>query len=191
MKCGKELYSAEIEYCRDCMKRRRPFEYGVSLLNYTGPMADSMAAVKYGNKREFLDFYAEETVRRLGRKLLDMKPDALIPVPVHRDRYRTRGFNQAEELAIRIGELIGIPVVSDKLLRTRKTEALKELTPSERQKNLETAFSCEELPDWIRNVILIDDIYTTGSTISACTKVLKDAGAEKVFFYSICVGIGN
>lgn len=191
MKCGKEVYSQEMEYCKDCMRHPKPFEYGISLLNYTGPMKDSIAAIKYGNKREYLDFYANETVGRLGRKLVAMQADALIPVPVHKDRFRTRGFNQAEELAIRIGEQLGIPVVSDVLKRTRKTDAMKELSPQERKKNLETAFFCQQLPSGIKNVILVDDIYTTGSTITSCTKVLQRAGAERVFFYSICVGVGE
>ena len=65
-KCGKEILSEYQEYCFDCTRHRRSFEYGIALLNYNEAAGASMAAVKYKNRREYLDFYADEAVRRLG-----------------------------------------------------------------------------------------------------------------------------
>ena len=105
-KCGKEVWSEEIEYCPDCVKHRRSFARGMALFNYTEEAARSMAAVKYKNKREYLDFYAEAAAEKLRQyeNREEWQFDGLVPVPVHPARKRKRGFNQAEVLAKRMGE---------------------------------------------------------------------------------------
>ena len=190
MKCGKEILSGEAEYCPDCSRYRRSFSYGVSLLNYTEEAAGSMAAVKYRNKREYLDYFAEKAASQCGERLLGMQADFIVPVPIHSARRRKRGFNQAEILAQKLGEKLGIPVHSGLLRRVRNTEPQKELGPSERLRNLEKAF---EADDGCRglNLILADDIYTTGSTVEACARALKRAGAKNIFFFTVCIGQGR
>ena len=190
-KCGKEILSEYQEYCFDCTRHRRSFEYGIALLNYNEAAGASMAAVKYKNRREYLDFYADEAVRRLGSEFEAMRADCLIPVPVHPKRYRSRGFNQALVLAQKLGEKTGIPVCSDILKRSRNTEPQKELGPSARLKNLEKAFTAEKIPPGLEPVILVDDIYTTGSTAEACTRALKAAGVKNVYFFAVCIGQGQ
>ena len=76
------------------------------------------------------------------------------------------------------------------LKRSRKTVPQKALTPADRLKNLEQAFTAAPIPAHIRSVILIDDIYTTGSTIEACTRALRAAGADRVYFAAIFIGSG-
>ena len=120
-----------------------------------------------------------------------MKADVLVPVPVHPSRLRIRGFNQAEELAWRLSEKTGIPVDRSILKRSKKTAPQKSLDPSGRLKNLEQAFTAGHIPPNIHSVILVDDIYTTGSTIEACTRVLKKAGMEHVYFVTIFIGHGQ
>ncbi|MBP3925612.1 MAG: ComF family protein [Clostridium sp.] len=188
-KCGKEMETETMEYCLDCTRHKRSFAWGVSLLNYNEAAAHSMAAIKYKNKREYLDFYAEETMKRCKEKLLFMEADVLVPVPVHPARRRQRGFNQAELLAQALSVELKLPVCSDVLRRTKKTEPQKDLTPSERLKNLEEAFEARAICG--RTVLLVDDIYTTGSTIEACTRALLKAGAKKVCFFTLCIGQGQ
>lgn len=190
LKCGKELTDPKGEYCLDCKKHRRTFDKGMALLNYNQASARSMARIKYKNKREYLDFYSEEILSRLGRRLLRLHADALVPVPVHPSRRRARGYNQAEELALRLSKGMGIPVCADVLARSRKTAPQKGLTPQLRLKNLEQAFSVREEGLWpgMDCVLLVDDIYTTGSTAEACARVLKRAGIKKVYVLSICIG---
>lgn len=190
-KCGKEVIGDTIEYCFDCSKGRRSFDYGLALINYDDAARRSMAAIKYKNKREYLDFYSEAMFRKLGKRLLAMNADVLIPVPVHPSRLRTRGFNQAWELAERLSRLLEIPTDSSILKRSKKTAPQKALDPSARLKNLEQAFAVQHIPPRIRSAILIDDIYTTGSTIEACTRVLKAAGVERVYFAAIFIGNGQ
>ncbi len=178
------------EYCPDCLRRKRSFEYGVALIRYNAAAQKSMAAVKYKNRREYLDFYAEAIARRYGSFFARHDDAVLIPVPVHPARLRSRGFNQAGELAMRLGMRTGLAVNTSLLVRTRKTAPQKELGPEERLRNLRHAFAVADVPVLPRRVILVDDIYTTGSTIEACTRVLKAAGVGQVFFVSICIGGG-
>lgn len=212
-KCGAELISDRAEYCPDCQRRQRSFESGVALIRYDTVAQKSMAAVKYKNRREYLDFYAEAIARRYGYFFKHRKDAVLVPVLVHPARLRSRGFNQAGELAVRLGRLTGLLVNEHLLVRTRKTAPQKELGPDERLRNLRHAFAVaaefrwepapgkpdsRNLPGWAagtapelpQTVILIDDIYTTGSTIEACTRVLKAAGVRQVYFVSICIGGG-
>ena len=120
-KCGKEVLDETIEYCCDCTRHKRSFDYGLSLINYDDTASRSMARIKYNNRREYLDFYSEAMVRKMGKRIRSMDGDALIPVPVHPSRRRERGFNQAEELARRLSGPLGIPVNTSILKRERKT----------------------------------------------------------------------
>ena len=120
-----------------------------------------------------------------------MNVDVIIPVPVHPSRRRKRGFNQAEVLAKIMGERLGIPVRTDLLTRTKKTLPQKELSAGERLKNLSGAFRAEVIPAEIRRILLVDDIYTTGSTIEACTRALKTSGAQAIYFVVICMAGGR
>lgn len=190
-KCGKEVFSDRLEYCFDCTKHTRSFESGRALINYNDAAKDSMVKIKYKNKREYIDFYTEAICRRYEKQIARMGADVLVPVPVHPSRMKTRGYNQAELLARGIGRSLGIPVRSDLLRRSRKTAPQKELNPAERLKNLEQAFEAEGNFAGIETVILIDDIYTTGSTIEACTRALKRAGVKTVYFLTICIGRGQ
>lgn len=190
-KCGKEVISSTVEYCYDCTRHRRSFEYGISLINYNDIASRSMARIKYNNKREYLDFYAEAMFCGLGPRILAMKADLLLPVPVHQSRMRTRGFNQARELARRLSPKLGIPVDTAILRRSKKTAPQKDLDPSARLKNLEQAFMAGPIPPCVHSVILVDDIYTTGSTVEACTRVLRKAGIKEVYFITIFIGNGQ
>lgn len=190
-KCGKEIVDPTKEFCEDCMVHRHSFEYCIGLLNYDEISRSSMAKIKYENKREYLDFYGNAMAVRHGGTIKRMHVDTVVPVPVHRSRRRKRGFNQAEILADIIGEKLNIPVMPDMLKRSKKTMPQKELTAAERLKNLSGAFRAGEIPRGVKRVLLIDDIYTTGSTAEACARVLKAAGVEEVYVAVICMTGGR
>ena len=190
-KCGKEIEDESMEFCPDCMRHPRAFEYGIALLNYDETARHSMAQIKYNNKREYLDFYGTALTARYGRTIRRMQADALVPVPVQCPaRKKTRGFNQAEILARVIGKKLGIPVMPEMLVRNKKTLPQKDLSAAERLKNLSGAFAAGEIPEGIRSVILVDDIYTTGSTIEACARA-AGIGNQRVYFVVICMTGGR
>lgn len=190
-KCGKEVLAESAEYCFDCTRHKRSFDYGIALLNYGKVEKESMIKIKYKNKREYLDFYAEAISIRYQKILLRMNAEALIPIPVHPSRKRQRGFNQAEILADQISLRLGIPVWKETLLRNKKTEPQKKLDAVQRLKNLEQAFVVQQDLKQVQSVILVDDIYTTGSTMEACTRALKAAGVKHVYYITICIGRGQ
>lgn len=190
-KCGKEIPDETMEFCEDCMAHRHAFEYGVALVNYDDTARNSVTQIKYNNKREYLDFYGTAMTERFGKMIRRMQADALVPVPVHASRKRMRGFNQAELLADIMGRKLGIPVRPEMLIRDRRTKPQKELSAEERLKNLSGAFRAGEIPEGTRSVLLVDDIYTTGSTIEACARALKKAGVERVYFAVICMTGGR
>ncbi len=187
-RCGKRVESDRIEYCFDCSRHTHSFIQNMALLEYNEAAKDSMAAVKYKNRREYLDFYGRAICLRFGKRILKLRPQGLVPVPVHKTRKKIRGFNQAELLADIIGEELSIPVYPDALKRIRNTLPQKELGPKDRLKNLTSAFEPGELPANVKTVIIVDDIYTTGSTIEACARALKSAGAEEVYSVTVCIG---
>lgn len=192
-RCGREVLSGRMEYCAACAGRRRSFEAGAALLNYNEVARRSIAAVKYKNKREYLDFYAAAMARRFGRTVSRWDCGVLVPVPIHISRRRERGFNQAEELAERLGRAWNMPVDGTLLVRVKKTAPQRNLDPAERLRNLRDAIAVGERTagDIPESVILVDDIYTTGSTVEACARALKAAGVKRVYFVAVCTGYGR
>jgi len=106
---------------------------------------------------------------------------AFIPVPLHRSKLKWRGFNQAEEICKNLAEFFQLPVINHCLIRIKKTSPQTELTGSARKENIKNAFLVKN-KELIKNknIILVDDVYTTGATLQECSRVLKQAGAQKV-----------
>lgn len=189
-KCSKPLSRKEEEYCYDCRKTTHIYKRGIALVEHKGPVRKSIYKIKYNNKREYLDFYSEEIIKHYGHVIKKWNPDAIIPVPLHKKREIKRGYNQAALLAKKIGAAISVPVYEDILLRIRNTTPQKALSEKDRKKNVEKAFHIRENKVKLNRVIIVDDIYTTGSTIDACAKCLKSAGAEDIYFITISIGDG-
>ncbi|MBQ9277229.1 MAG: ComF family protein [Lachnospiraceae bacterium] len=188
LKCGKEIDDIEKEYCDDCKVKPKSFVKGFPAMRYREPIKRSIVNFKYHNKSTFADCYALEIVKTHGKDIIEAAPEVLIPVPVHKSKLEKRGYNQAEVLAKSLGAYLNIPVDNTVLKRTVNTTPQKLLDNEERQKNLERAFISDKKQVQYKRIMLVDDIYTTGSTIEACTKVLKAAGVKEVYFTSICIG---
>lgn len=154
-------------------------------------MRSSIYRFKYDNKREYADFYTEELVRVYGNWIKSLQVDAIVPIPLHKKRKVSRGFNQAEVLACGIGKKLNLPVMPEVMVRTKNTVAQKELNDKERQENVKNAFKIPSNEVKLKKVLLVDDIYTTGSTIDAAAKALKSKGVEKVYYVCLCTGGGN
>lgn len=190
LKCGKQIGSEEKQYCYDCAKRQHVFAQGVGVWSYTEDISRSIYAFKYDNQRHFAKIYAKELYSRCGNIINKWNAEVLIPVPLHADRMRMRGYNQALLIAKEFGRLANLPTDDEILIRERKTKPQKELNDKERVKNLENAFKISKSIVEYKRVILVDDIYTTGTTMDACAKILKDKGAEEVYFAALCIGRG-
>ncbi len=188
MKCGKPLTDVRDEYCPDCRRKKHSFDAGRSLFSYQGGIRSSLYRLKYSNKREYADVYGKEMAERLGRWIRQMNVALIVPVPLHPSRKRERGYNQAALLARELGRCTGIPVEESLLIRTRKTAPLKLMTGQERRRNLHGAFKVQKAIAPGTNILLVDDIYTTGSTVDAAAACLKSAGRCRVFVATVAIG---
>jgi ComF family protein len=106
----------------------------------------------------------------------------IIPVPLHTKKMKMRGFNPAEEIGKETGKTLGIPVFNNVLIKTKSTPAQVELKKEKREENVKDVFACQsrELIE-NRKILLIDDVFTTGSTMEECAMVLKESGAREVW----------
>lgn len=188
-RCGKPVEDDQ-ELCGDCLTKSHVCTEGFGALIYEDVMQRAIAAFKYEDRREYGKALGTLTYREAREKLMEWEADVLVPVPLHPSRFLKRGFNQAELIAEQISNLSGIPMRTDLLQRVEKTGALKLLTAKGRSEETAHAFSMKgELGD-IRRIILVDDIYTTGSTVDAAAVPLFEAGAREVFFLAVCIGAG-
>lgn len=177
---------AEQEYCKDCRKTRQ-FQQGLGIFSYSTLLQNSLFQLKYGKRQEYGTFYGEFAAYYSREKIEKWKIDIIMPIPLHPRRLEKRGYNQAGVLAEALGKKLGIPVDEKNLKRRKNTKPQKELNHRERQKNMKNAFIVrKKLKE--ENILLVDDIYTTGSTIEEAAKELKKAGAQNIFFLTIAIG---
>ena len=128
--------------------------------------------------------------KRFGGQLKEWKIDALVPVPMHIEKVKKRGYNQAFLIAKVLGKELNIPVRDEIVTRVRATSPQKQLNGKERQNNLKNAFKIGKNDVKLNTVVVVDDIYTTGATMDAVTECLKRAGVGKVYCISLTVGKG-
>ncbi|OHA00686.1 MAG: hypothetical protein A3C07_00495 [Candidatus Sungbacteria bacterium RIFCSPHIGHO2_02_FULL_47_11] len=173
--------------CSLCQKKTHiyaflsPFSYAQDLVR------EQLHSFKYNRVRSLDAIFAQ-----LLREYLDIyninlpKNEVIIPIPLHKSRERTRGFNQSERIARRLQEIFPIEFRSDILQKIKPTKPQIELTASERRQNVIGTFAVNH-PEVIKNktVILLDDVKTTGATLEEAARVLKDAGAKKIWAITI------
>lgn len=195
-KCSKPIMNEEQEFCFDCNRKHFSYIKGISLFEYNQVMKHSMSEFKFRSKKEYADFYVEEMLNHYTEWISNLNLDAILPVPIHKDKRRARGYNQAEILAFGLSKALHIPVLTDILIREKNTTPQKQLNDRERVTNLQHAFSVSE--NFKKNresiildkVLLVDDIYTTGTTIDVCTRVLQQYGVYDIYFMTVCIGNG-
>jgi ComF family protein len=128
------------------------------------------------------------TGRTLGDVIKDIAPDAIIPIPMYEPKRRRRGYNQAEVLSDAIGKECGIPVRDDVIKRVKNTVPMKLLDSRRRRSNLKKAFNISGNDVKFKCIILVDDIYTTGSTIDAVAREFRRIGVERIYFITLAIG---
>lgn len=190
MRCGKPVKKEEQEYCRDCLRHPVSYEQGRSVWRHCEPVSQAVYRFKYKNKRYYGRIFAAEMAKSCGSHVRRWGIEEIIPVPLHPARKRARGYNQADILAEELGRILDIPVNRKVLYRVRNTKPQKNLDNMQRTRNLKGAFAVSKQQGVKKAVLLVDDIYTTGSTIHKAAYMLKLAGAEKVYFLTISIGQG-
>lgn len=194
-KCGKPFDSVDEqsktrEYCGDCAKFPHVYDMGMAVFQYNEAVSESIYRFKYHNQRTYAGFYGKAMAKQYGKLILKLGVEAIIPVPISEKKRILRGYNQAELIGKELAGLVNRPLETNLLVRIKNTVPQKELTPQQRRNNLKNAFKINENIVKYKVVLLVDDIYTTGSTIDACAGVLKTAGVEKVYYISLAIGQG-
>lgn len=194
MQCGRPLESQTAEYCYDCNRRHTQggsaIRQGKALYLYQGDIKQTMYRFKYSNRREYADFFAEYVLQKYGTWIRQKQIEVLVPVPMYRKKQLARGYNQAESFAKALSRLTGIPVNTEVIKRIVDTTPQKELDDIARKKNLKSAFlSCESIVQY-NQILVVDDIYTTGSTAEAVAEELMKTNIANIYFLSICIGKG-
>ncbi len=189
-KCGKPLEDERREYCPDCAAKKHLYTQGKAVFVYGEGIPKSLYRFKYANKREYAEYYADRAAKRYGAWLKSREAEVLVPVPMYFWKKRLRGYNQAEIFARALGRNTGIPVDTRLVKRVRNTAPQKTLNDVQRKRNLKNAFQL--VPDIVEytQIVLVDDIYTTGSTMDAVAGVLLDAGVKNIYYICISIGTG-
>jgi ComF family protein len=187
LKCGKPLKDEFAEYCEDCARYRHEFTRGFSVFGYRS-IAGSIYRFKYNGRQEYAEFYAMEVQRLLGKRLKKLGIEAIVPVPMYHKKQIKRGYNQAEILAKAISKRLEIPYYGNLIKRVTNTRPMKELDVRGRRNNLKKAFIIPENDVKFKCILIIDDIYTTGSTIDEIAHEFGMIGVKDIYFLTLAIG---
>lgn len=190
VKCGKPLEDNTREQCGDCSRRHHYFVQNRAVYLYQGAIKGAMYRFKYSNRRNYASIFAMDAWNQFGTWLNSLRVDGVVPVPMYAKKERVRGYNQAQVFAAQIAALMDVPLYDRLVVRVRATEPQKQLDDKKRKKNLENAFKIRQSGVKLRKILLIDDIYTTGSTMDEVARSLLAVGVQQVYCLSICIGKG-
>lgn len=168
--------------CEDCRKNPPAYELSRSAVRFLEPIRSLVLDFKFHKTLWIKDDLVDLLDGLVRAKLDDSAIDVVIPVPLHPNRERTRGYNQSRLLAEGLAQRLNRRIDIRSLIRTRDTEHQSRLDRERRLKNLDQAFLVVK-PEMVRGrtILLVDDVTTTGTTLSACARALLDASASRVW----------
>ena len=191
IKCGKPIEnnskSSSVDECSYCSNKDFYFNKAISCIEYDNVTSKLIYSLKYGRKT-YISYHMAEIIRD-KIKYENINFDFILYVPLHKSRYKKRGFNQSELIAKNLEKFIDKKVINC-LYRKNKTKYLSKLSKNERRKELRNAFgvtnNIEEIQN--KNILLIDDIFTTGSTVNEISRLLKDNNINNVYVCCLLTG---
>ena len=184
--CLKKIVPNTPPFCRQCGRERVYFDRAISACAYEGVIKEIIHSFKYRHKIKlggFLSGLMLDFIREYHLPLTQC--DYIIPIPLSLTRLREREFNQAQIIAAQISESLQIPLLNKALTRVRHSRPQVELNREERLHNLKGAFAARDKKDLNgKDILLIDDVLTTGATASEAARALKEAGVNSVFVFT-------
>ena len=188
--CGKPMAAqSDTGLCSECAERQRSFDRGYTCAGYGMTERNLIHQLKYKDKDYLASHFAELMAERIVAEGLE--PDLVTAVPMYKKKERRRGYNQAGLLAKSISLRLNKPI-PDLLIRVCDTPPMSGLGAAQRRKNVQGVFTAAK---WVKEniygktVLLVDDIFTTGSTTEACSDVLKESGAHRVYVVTFAAGM--
>ena len=199
--CDDAVHPFGADVCEDCAQALKPVKYiradgrhAFSAVFSVFPYREAAPGVyrfKYLGRREYADWYARRFSECFRGILRDKRIDALIPVPLHKNRQRLRGYNQAEVFARALSGHLKTPVINDLVARARDTLPQKNIDHQNRRNNLKNAFIMRRNDVKYKSVALVDDIFTTGSTADEIARLLQKNGIPEVYVFTIAAAISE
>ncbi len=187
-RCGFSLAhsGAGVDLCGGCRTKKFSFDSVISACHYETPVKELVTALKYQGRLSVAPFLGNLLSAAVKERLGADPADGIVPVPLHPVRLRERTFNQALALAQELSKRTGLPCWNNLLFRDRFTPPQAALSKKERLANVRSAFSLrEEITPQAMRILLVDDVFTTGATAEACSKLLKQAGADQVTIVTV------
>ncbi len=180
-KCGKPLPKKAV--CSDCKTSPSPINRIRSLGEYNGVLRSLILALKYQRDIGLAEMLLPDLAQVLS--CTQFVFDCIVPVPLNKIRQRERGYNQVVIWGKLLSEFLRVPMIPHALIRTKNTVSQVTLSADKRIQNVRNAFSVQ--PEYVRgkNVLLLDDVITTGATLTECANQLKQGGAEQIFALTI------
>ena len=180
--CSRQIDGeGNIKLCKICSANKMYFDANYSPFNYEGSVEDAIKRFKFADR----SWYGGHFAKFIGDELMKerIKADYIVYPPVNRKTYIERGYNQSEILAKKLSKILGIPVVKNAIRKTRDNPKQSLQSYKTRFSNVRGVFAVKESKKNIikdKRILIIDDILTTGATLSECAKVLKRSGAKSV-----------
>jgi ComF family protein len=195
--CGRPLpglakKEGEVLLCPACRDRSYAFEKARSFAMYEGAVVRAILLLKFEQIEPLGAWFAERLAGLVNTGGGALAADVVVPVPLHRERQRERGYNQAALLSKPLAKKLGLPHRAVLLMRTRARPDKQVLSLEERWESVRGAFATRpgSQVDNLR-VLLVDDVLTTGATLDACTRALRDAGAKSVIGLTVARAVRN
>lgn len=167
--------------CGSCLKNPPPFTAIYPLFPYEAPIIHLITQLKFQQQLQYARVFSELFLQQIREHWYQQQPlpDLIIPVPLHSKRLQERGFNQALEIAKPLAKALALPLDRDGLKRIKPTLAQSGLSALARKQNMQNAFIAER--DYVGlRLALIDDVVTTGHTVTECAHLLKQLGAKSI-----------
>jgi competence protein ComFC len=176
--------------CGNCKEMELHFSSARSAAVMASVVRETILSFKYQRALWFEPFLADLFLREAVPVLREQKWDCIVPVPLHSVKEREREFNQAERLGSHLARALKIPMRTEYLKRVLPTDTQTRLKKQERAANMRNAFALQkDVKSNGERVVLVDDVFTTGATTSACAKVLLKAGASEVCVWTVARGL--
>ena len=178
--------------CENCLRKLPWYDFLRSPYLYSGPLMESIQRFKYNMETHLTSSLGHLLSSFAKESIPDREDYVIVPVPLHRRRLRERGFNQSLLLARILASELGNQLDYLSLIRNRYTQAQTGLKKKERRKNVKDAFSVIQ-PSAIKDkeILLVDDVFTTGYTLNECARTLKKAGAATVICLTMARALVN
>lgn len=175
--------------CKSCISKIQTYEYGTACCRYEGVLKEALHLFKYKGVHSLINTFSQFIFDFIDKNFVLKDIDIIIPIPLYSTKERERGYNQAYLLSVPISKKYNVPIYTNHLIKKLATRPQSNLNRTQRLNNLKGAFSVKHAHNLQGKIALVvDDVYTTGTTIREACRVLKQAGLKKIKVLALARG---